>query len=161
MKITKELKKIKFTNKSLSEFLRNELEYYKFKTSLKKQHELVMDECLLCIIMPIKDFQITIKLTDFKNDFLEYEMFGKIQAGDFKNDTIYLARLYIKNKTIRYYEKLLEAYVNWNPFSRLNISENISKIDDINKFCNQIIYYYFNFCKPNLSTIKSIELKRY
>ena len=160
MKLNKEIKKLKFDNKSLSEFLKKNLDYYKFKSKIENQYELEMDEYLLCIIMPIKDFQITIKLNDLKNNFLEYEMFGKIHAGEFKNDAIYLARIYIKDKEIRYCEKILEAYVNWNPFSRLDISENISGIDDINKYCDQIIFYYLNYCEPNLSEIEYIELKR-
>jgi len=160
MKINNKIKKLKFSNDSLSEFLRKNLDYYKFKSKIENQHELEMDEYLLCIIMPIKDFQITIKLTDLKNNYLEYEMFGKIQAGEFKKDAIYLARIYIKDKAIRYCEKILEAYVNWNPFSRLDISENISGIDDINKYCDQIIFYYLNYCEPNLSEIECIELKR-
>lgn len=160
MKINKKIKKLKFSNDSLSEYLKKNLDYYKFKSRCKNKHELEMDEYLLCIIMPIKDFQITIKLTDIKDNYLEYEMFGKIQSGEFKNNAIYLARIYIKDKTIRYCEKILEACLNWNLFSRFDLSNNISNIDDINKYCDQIIFYYLNYCEPNLSEIKCIELKR-
>lgn len=152
------IEELSMNNEIFSEILKRNLEYYKFKSAIEYKNELHLDEYIICIIMPIRDFQITIKLTNLENNILEYEMFGKIQSGEFKQDRLYLARIYIKDKTICYYEKLVEAYVMSNPFSCLNISERIANTEEVNKICNRIVFHYFNNCEPNLTGMECVEL---
>jgi hypothetical protein len=118
-----------------------------------------MDEYLVCIIVPIDNYQIMIKIDESKEDRIEFYIFGRMCNGDLLQDKIYIAKMHIVNLTIKYFEtfSIISVFDSEND-EEVKLNIYISTFDEIFLLCKRSIIHYFNNAYPCLDDGKWCEI---